>query len=72
MMPKHCESCYYFGRTTDTCDFFYLTNERRGCPIDSCTRHAKRDVRSRQQPDSMRRTMGIYEMIMEGDFLCEE
>ena len=38
-MTRRCKSCYYYGNTTNTCDFFLVTGVRRGCPVEDCNRH---------------------------------
>jgi len=37
-MNKKCEKCDYWCIHTETCDYLLRTGERRGCPIDGCTR----------------------------------
>lgn len=34
-----CEKCDYWCIHTETCDYLLRTGERRGCPIDGCTRY---------------------------------
>ena len=49
-MTERCKKCYFYGSTTDTCDFFLMTGERRGCSVDRCVRHKTRtDTRRPQQ-----------------------
>lgn len=39
-MPiARCHSCRYYGCNTDTCDFCYISGQRRGCPVSACTRY---------------------------------
>ena len=38
-MTKRCKGCQYYASYTDTCDFFLLTYQRRGCPPEQCTRY---------------------------------
>lgn len=38
-MNDRCRTCLYHSRNTDTCDYLLITNERRGCPTEGCTRY---------------------------------
>lgn len=33
------KDCYYYGRNTDSCDFYLVTGVRRGCDPDDCNRY---------------------------------
>ena len=35
---KRCETCQYRAGKPDEngCDFYLITNRRRGCPVDDC------------------------------------
>ena len=46
-ISDRCKGCdYYGGCYTETCDFFLLTGERRGCPPgDKCERYKPRTHR---------------------------
>lgn len=33
-------SCLYYSHRTDTCDYCLITSERRGCPVEGCTKFA--------------------------------
>lgn len=48
-MTERCKKCYFYGSTTDTCDFFLMTGERRGCPVEQCARYKTRTVIRRPQ-----------------------
>lgn len=40
---KKCSTCRYRAAKTDDngCDFYLITNKRRGCPVDNCTEYIK-------------------------------
>ena len=51
-ISDRCKGCdYYGGCYTETCDFFLLTGERRGCPPgDKCERYKPRTTTRRFWP----------------------
>lgn len=38
-MDTKCRSCLYHGSRTDTCDYYLMTGQRRGCPVTDCIRY---------------------------------
>lgn len=48
-MTERCKKCFFYGSTTDTCDFFLMTGERRGCPVERCVRFKSRTETRRPQ-----------------------
>lgn len=35
------KGCIYYGKGTDSCDFYLITGIRRGCDPNECTRYTK-------------------------------
>ncbi len=35
------KDCYYYAKSTDSCDFYLITGVRRGCSPEDCTRYLK-------------------------------
>ena len=44
-----CEKCTYWCVHTGTCDYILIAGERRGCPIDDCTRFEKNKTDKRKR-----------------------
>lgn len=40
-MMKCKKGCIYYGKSTDSCDYYLITGVRRGCSPDNCTRYTK-------------------------------
>jgi DNA-binding CsgD family transcriptional regulator len=69
-MKSKCRGCLYYGHRTDTCDFYLITGERRGCPVEGCTRYvpgksvarlAKFFAGTGDLPEADRRMLELYE-----------
>lgn len=40
-MMKCKKGCIYYGKSTDSCDYYLITGVRRGCDPNECTRYTK-------------------------------
>lgn len=53
-----CTECHYGCTYTETCDFYLLTGNRRGCPAgNDCTRFVPRGAARRVLPVTLRRSI---------------
>lgn len=56
-MARRCKTCKYYSLKTFTCDYMLRRYERRGCPIDGCTRY---------EPSHLADRLGDYYVTGEG------
>lgn len=46
-MRKKCGSCYYYSRSSRSCDYLLITGETRDCPANACDVYLSRNDKER-------------------------
>lgn len=47
---SNCGKCIYYGKRTETCDFYLITGVRRGCGIEDCRHYERLKGKKRPPP----------------------
>lgn len=72
-MTKCKPDCFYYCKSTDSCDFYLITGERRGCSYNNCTRYLKKHRdRTALQDYNMKKTAQWSEKFTRMRTLYEE